>query len=107
MRFAFIAKHRGIWPVSWICETLGVSRSGFQLFHRSTRSITAHAQGQGESVRSTTWPATCSRSRGKQLAEPCGLNPKIPFRDEKLFSYLMPQSNRTVCNSSKRTECLR
>ena len=29
MRFEFIAKHRGIWPVSWICETLGVSRSGF------------------------------------------------------------------------------
>ena len=27
--FAFIAKHRGIWPVSWMCETLGVSRSGF------------------------------------------------------------------------------
>ena len=29
MKFAFIAKHRAIWPVSWICETLGVSRSGF------------------------------------------------------------------------------
>ena len=29
MRFAFIAKHRGIWPMSWICEALGVSRSGF------------------------------------------------------------------------------
>jgi putative transposase len=29
MRFAFIAKHRGIWPASWICEALGVSRSGF------------------------------------------------------------------------------
>ena len=29
MRFEFIAKHRGIWPVSWICEALGVSRSGF------------------------------------------------------------------------------
>ena len=29
MRFEFVAKHRGIWPVSWICETLGVSRSGF------------------------------------------------------------------------------
>lgn len=29
MRFAFIAKHRGIWPVSWICGALGVSRSGF------------------------------------------------------------------------------
>ena len=29
MRFAFIAKHRGIWPVAWICGALGVSRSGF------------------------------------------------------------------------------
>jgi len=29
MRFAFIAKHRGVWPVSWLCEALGVSRSGF------------------------------------------------------------------------------
>ena len=29
MRFTFIAKHRGIWPVAWICEALGVSRSGF------------------------------------------------------------------------------
>ena len=29
MKFGFIARHRGVWPVSWICETLGVSRSGF------------------------------------------------------------------------------
>lgn len=29
MRLKFIAKHRGIWPVAWICEALGVSRSGF------------------------------------------------------------------------------
>ncbi len=27
--FAFIAKHRGIWPVAWMCDALGVSRSGF------------------------------------------------------------------------------
>ena len=27
--FGFIAKHRGIWPVLWMCEALGVSRSGF------------------------------------------------------------------------------
>ncbi|WP_183618919.1 IS3 family transposase, partial [Novosphingobium fluoreni] len=25
----FIAKHRGIWPVAWMCGALGVSRSGF------------------------------------------------------------------------------
>ena len=29
MIFGFVAKHRAIWPVSWMCETLGVSRSGF------------------------------------------------------------------------------
>jgi putative transposase len=29
MRFAFIAKHRGIWPAAWMCGALGVSRSGF------------------------------------------------------------------------------
>ena len=29
MKFGFIAKHRGIWPVLWMCEALGVSRGGF------------------------------------------------------------------------------
>ena len=29
MRFGFIARHRGIWPVAWLCAALGVSRSGF------------------------------------------------------------------------------
>jgi putative transposase len=29
MKFQFIAKHRGIWPVAWMCGALGVSRSGF------------------------------------------------------------------------------
>ena len=29
MRFAFVAKHRGIWPMAWLCEALDVSKSGF------------------------------------------------------------------------------
>jgi putative transposase len=29
VRFAFIAKHRGFWPVAWLCAALDVSRSGF------------------------------------------------------------------------------
>lgn len=29
MKFAFIAKHRTIWPLSRLCAALGVSRSGF------------------------------------------------------------------------------
>ncbi len=32
MRFSFIAKHRHIWPVSWLCNALGVSRSGFHVW---------------------------------------------------------------------------
>jgi putative transposase len=35
MKFGFIAKHRSIWPVAWLCEALGVSRSGFHAWlHR-------------------------------------------------------------------------
>ena len=29
MKFAFVAKHRGIWPVAWLCKALDVSTSGF------------------------------------------------------------------------------
>jgi putative transposase len=29
MRFGFIARHRSIWPVAWLCDALDVSRSGF------------------------------------------------------------------------------
>jgi putative transposase len=28
MKFGFIAKHRSAWPVAWLCEAVGVSRSG-------------------------------------------------------------------------------
>ena len=29
MKFEFVAKHRGIWPVAMLCGALGVSRSGY------------------------------------------------------------------------------
>jgi putative transposase len=34
VKFAFIAKHRGIWPVGWLCGALGVSRGGFYAWLR-------------------------------------------------------------------------
>jgi putative transposase len=29
LRFSFMAKHRGIWPMRWMCEALDVSRGGY------------------------------------------------------------------------------
>jgi putative transposase len=29
VKFGFVAKNRGAWPVDWMCEALGVSRGGF------------------------------------------------------------------------------
>jgi putative transposase len=26
MKFGFIAKHQGVWPIRWLCEALGVSQ---------------------------------------------------------------------------------
>ena len=42
MIFGFVAKHRAIWPVSWMCETLGVSRSGYNAW--LTRSPSRRAR---------------------------------------------------------------
>ena len=41
MRFAFVARHRRIWPVSWLCDVLDVSRSGFHAW--LTRPTSARA----------------------------------------------------------------
>jgi putative transposase len=38
MKFIFIAKHRTIWPVAWLCNALGVSRSGFHAWLNRTPS---------------------------------------------------------------------
>ena len=38
MKFAFIAKHRGIWPAGWMCGALGVSRGGFYSWLTRARS---------------------------------------------------------------------
>jgi putative transposase len=43
MRFAFIARHRSIWPVAWLCEALDVSRSGFHAWlNRSPSARSRH-----------------------------------------------------------------
>ena len=46
MRFAFIAKNRGIWPAAWMCEALSVSRSGFHAW--LTRAPSQRARDDDE-----------------------------------------------------------
>lgn len=54
MKFAFIAKHRGIWPMSWICEALGVSRSGFHAWLSRAPSARARSdEALGARVRAS------------------------------------------------------
>ena len=39
MKFRFVAKHRGAWPVLLMCEALGVSRTGFYAWLSRPRSL--------------------------------------------------------------------
>ena len=52
MRFAFIAKHRHVWPVSWLCAALGVSRSGFHAWlNRPVSARAAYDEKLGSAMR--------------------------------------------------------
>jgi len=46
MRFAFVARHRSIWPVAWLCKALDVSRSGFHAW--LNRSPSKHSRHDEE-----------------------------------------------------------
>lgn len=39
MKYPFIARHRAVWPISVLCQVLGVSRSGFYEWHARGPSI--------------------------------------------------------------------
>jgi putative transposase len=43
MKFAFIAKHRAVWPTGWMCGALGVSRGGFYAWLTRPRSRRSHS----------------------------------------------------------------
>ena len=54
MKFAFIAKHRGIWPAGWLCGALGVSRGGFYVWLTRPRCRRSRSEEElGAKVRSS------------------------------------------------------
>ena len=81
MKFAFIAKHRSIWPVAWLCEALDVSRSGFHAWLNRTPSVRSRYDEVlgveiGKSFRSSDRTYGARRVWHDVLAEgfPCGLH---------------------------------
>jgi len=54
MKFVFIAKHRSIWQVAWLCNALGVSRSGFHAWLNRTPSARSRSdEALGRRVRAS------------------------------------------------------
>jgi putative transposase len=76
-----MAKHRGIWPLSWLCEALDVSRGGYYGWLKRPRS--ARARGDEEllvSVRRSfadsdrTYGARRVRHDLRAWGQPCGIH---------------------------------
>ena len=54
MKFVFIAKHRTIWPVAWLCDAMGVSRSGFHAWlNRSPSARSRSDETAGQQVKAS------------------------------------------------------
>jgi putative transposase len=53
MKFAFVAKHRGIWPAEWLCGALGVSRGGFYAWLTRPRSRSRSDEELGARIRAS------------------------------------------------------
>ena len=54
MKFVFIAKHRTIWPVAWLCDALGVSRSGFHAWLNRSPSVRSRSDAAvGQQVKAS------------------------------------------------------
>jgi putative transposase len=52
LKFGFITKHRGVWPVNLMCEALGASRGGFYAWlTRPPSQRSRHDEKPGVQVR--------------------------------------------------------
>jgi hypothetical protein len=58
VKFSFIAKHRGIWAVDWMCRALGGSRGGFYAWLTRPRSPAGAMKSLVRRSAPASWRAT-------------------------------------------------
>jgi putative transposase len=74
MKFSFIAKHRSIWPVAWMCDALSVSRSGYHAWLRRSPSRRARDdEAIGAKVRAS-FMASARTYGARRVCVSCGLH---------------------------------
>ncbi len=106
MKFAFIAKHRSIWPVAWLCEALGVSRSGFHACVLNGLRASMRGMMRLCSTRSRTASriATAPTARGRVWhSPPCRRFSVVLHRVERLMRANALRARRDGAASQKTT----
>ena len=79
MKFASVAKHRGIWPAGWLCEALGVSRGGFYAWLTRPRSARSRSD---EAMAAKVRSSFIASDRSYSVAP--SLSPRITPSNSKL-----------------------
>src|SRR4051812_40827850 len=78
MKFGFIAKHRTIWPVAWLCEAMGVSRSGFHAWlNRSSSARSRSDEKVGQQVKASFLASDRTYGARRVWREPSGRRRRV------------------------------
>ena len=110
MRFAVIARHRGIWPLAWLCETLQVTRGGFYAWlkrpesarsQRDTQLTAAIRTSFAESDR--TYGARRVRRDLRDWGHPCGIH-RVQRLMRRAQLVARPRRRRLPCDNGPRPE---
>ena len=110
MRFAVIARHRGIWPLAWLCETLQVTRGGFYAWLKRPES--AHSQRDAQltvAIRTSfaesdrTYGARRVRRDLRDWGHPCGIH-RVQRLMRRAQLVARPRRRRLPCDNGPRPE---
>lgn len=110
MRFAVISRHRGIWPLAWLCETLQVTRGGFYAWLKRPESVRAQPDtlltapirtSFAESDR--TYGARRMRRDLRDWGHPCGIH-RVKWLMRQAQLVARPRRRRLRCDIGPRPE---